>query len=78
MAYEHISRSLSDLPETERTLLRAAVRDGYFKTLRETTLVELADQHGVSDRDASERLRSALDVVASAAVKTTPLDADDD
>jgi len=73
---KQVSQSLSDLADTQRTLLRAAVREGYFKTPRETTLVELADQHDISDRDASELLRSALDVVASTAVTTTPLDGD--
>lgn len=56
------------LSETEVELLRTAAREGYFKIPRETTLVELADRHDVSDREVSERLRSGLDTVVRDAV----------
>lgn len=64
---DHRSHS-EELSEHERTLLRSAVREGYFKTPRETTLVELADRHDVSDREVSEVLRAGLDTVIREAV----------
>lgn len=56
------------LSEEERALLETAALDGYFEVPRRTTLVDLADRHGMTDREASELLRSALDVVAHEAV----------
>lgn len=53
----------SDLTEDQRELLQNAVREGYFKVPREVTLVELAETHGLSDREASERIRHGLDVL---------------
>lgn len=63
------STDLSDrLSSAEIDLLRSAVREGYFKAPRETTLVELASDHGISDREASALLRAGLDTITRAAV----------
>ncbi|MFB6188310.1 MAG: helix-turn-helix domain-containing protein [Halapricum sp.] len=57
------TRQGSALTEAQRDLLRSAVREGYFKVPREISLVELADIHDVSDREASQQLRRGLDAV---------------
>jgi|AntDeeMetagen134_2_1112570.scaffolds.fasta_scaffold00361_19 predicted DNA binding protein len=49
----------SSEPDTE--LLRTAVERGYFRVPRQTSLVDLADAHDISDVEASERLRTELD-----------------
>ena len=49
--------------EPDAELLTTAVERGYFKVPRETSLVDLADAHGISDVEASERLRAGIDVV---------------
>jgi predicted DNA binding protein len=54
---------MGGLDEGQRELLSDAVREGYFKVPRRTTLVELSDAHCITDREASERLRAALDDV---------------
>ena len=59
---------LETLTEQEHALLRSAVRQGYFKVPRETTLVELATEQGISDREASAFLRAGLDTIAREAV----------
>lgn len=53
----------SSLTETQRTLLRSAVQEGYFKIPRETTLLSLADSHDMSDREVSEEIRAGLDTL---------------
>lgn len=54
----------TEAPTTEdRRLLRTAVREGYFEVPRGISLVELAEQHDITDKRASERLRTALNVV---------------
>ena len=60
---------LKNLTRRERALLRSAVRQGYFKVPRETTLVELATEQGISDREASALLRTGLDTIAREAVR---------
>jgi len=49
--------------EIDTTLLTTAVERGYFKVPRQTSLVDIADTHGISDREASERLRTEIDTV---------------
>ena len=58
----------SFLTETQRDLLRSAVREGYFELPRRVSLVDLASEHGISDHEASEELRRGLDVVVRDAV----------
>ena len=53
----------STLTETQEELLRSAVRGGYFEVPREMTLVDLAERHGISDKEASRQLRRGLDAV---------------
>ena len=48
---------------SHRELVWSAVERGYFKVPRQTTLQTLADEHGISDVEASERLRNGLDAV---------------
>ena len=48
-------------PDTE--LLVTAVKRGYFMVPRQTSLLDIADAHGMSDVEASERLRSGIDAV---------------
>jgi predicted DNA binding protein len=51
------------LTELQRELLRSAAREGYFEVPRRVSLVDLASEHGMSDREASEQLRRGLDIV---------------
>lgn len=52
-------------PEQRETLV-AAMEAGYFSVPRETTLVELAEELGVSDSAVSQRLRRGLTGLVSA------------
>lgn len=49
-----------DLTAPQREVLERAFEDGYFDIPRQTTLVTIADEFGISDQAASERLRRAL------------------
>ena len=40
----------------QRQFLETATQRGYFEVPRETTLQELADEHGISSQEASELL----------------------
>lgn len=51
------------LTEQEYALLRTAIQEGYFNVPREATLVDIAEEHDLADREASEQLRTALDSV---------------
>lgn len=55
----------SGLTDSQRELLKSAAREGYFEVPRKIPTVELAEKHGVSDREASKEIRRALDVVVS-------------
>lgn len=58
--YVHDAIDAEDLlTEGQRELIAAAIRAGYYDTPRETTLTELADQHGIAKSTASERLHRA-------------------
>jgi len=58
--YVHDAIDAEDLlTDGQRELLAAAIRAGYYDTPRETTLTELADQHGIAKSTASERLHRA-------------------
>jgi predicted DNA binding protein len=52
-----------DLTATQAALLRDAVRRGYFAVPRRVALSELATAHGLSDVEASERLRRGVETV---------------
>lgn len=51
---------VSALTETQRETLAVALDEGYFEVPRRITLVELADELGVSDTAVSQRLRRGL------------------
>jgi len=48
-----------ELTPAQREVVLAALEGGYFEIPRRTTLVDLADQLGVSDQATSERMRRA-------------------
>jgi len=49
--------------EADTELLSTALDRGYFRVPRETTLVALAEEHDISDVEASERLRVGIEAV---------------
>lgn len=53
----------ADLSKTELNLLQSAVREGYFKVPREISTIELANRNEMSDRETSQKLRHALDII---------------
>ena len=53
----------AQLTEAQREALDAALEAGYFQVPRGTNLVELADQLGISDSAASQRLRRGIKTV---------------
>ncbi|QZX99284.1 helix-turn-helix domain-containing protein [Halobaculum rubrum] len=58
--YVHDAIDAEDLlTDGQRELLASAIRTGYYDTPRETTLTQLADQHGIAKSTASERLHRA-------------------
>lgn len=57
------SKRGSTLTETQEELLQSAAHEGYFKVPREITLVDLAEIHGISDKETSQQLRRGLDVI---------------
>ncbi|MFC6987997.1 helix-turn-helix domain-containing protein [Haloplanus sp. GCM10025708] len=50
----------SSVTEEQRAALSRALDEGYFEVPRRTTLVELADEFGVSDSAMSQRLRRGV------------------
>jgi hypothetical protein len=42
--------------------LMTAVERGYFQVPRETPLVDIADEHDISDAEALERIHTGIDV----------------
>ena len=48
------------LTDEQREALQTALEEGYFAVPREITLVELADQLGISDSAVSQRIRRGL------------------
>jgi len=57
------SLAWENLTGVQRDLLRSAVREGYFEVPRKITMVELADEHGLSSGEAVRELHRGLDVV---------------
>jgi predicted DNA binding protein len=55
--------STAESSTDEGDILRTAVREGYFGVPREVSLADLAEQQGVSDREASEQLRDGVAAV---------------
>jgi predicted DNA binding protein len=63
-----LSGGAFELTEKQEAVLSVAVEEGYFDVPRGTTLSQVADRIGISEQAASERLRRAMDSLASAAV----------
>lgn len=60
-----VTESVSDSPEErltkiQRETIELALRRGYFNVPRETSMVDLADELGVSDQAVSARIRRAM------------------
>lgn len=53
-----------ELTVRQRSHLQDALAEGYFKVPRQISLVELAEKHELSSREASEELRHSIDIVA--------------
>lgn len=51
---------MEKLTESQRKTVQLALEEGYFDVPRKTTLVELADELGVSDQAVSARIRRAM------------------
>lgn len=51
--------------ETDAPLLTTAVDRGYFKIPQQISLVDIAEAHGISDVEASHRLRTEIDTLFS-------------
>ena len=65
----------AQLTEDQRKALDAALEAGYFEVPRQTNLVELADQLGVSDSALSQRLRRGIKTVLGNHVLESDTDA---
>lgn len=57
-----------DLTTEQREALTLALEEGYFAIPRQITMVELAEELGISDSAASQRIRRGLTKVLSATV----------
>lgn len=57
---------LSELTPVQRETIQTALESGYFDVPRETNLVELAEELGVSDSAVSQRLRRGIRLVLDA------------
>ncbi|RJT03853.1 helix-turn-helix domain-containing protein [Halococcus sp. IIIV-5B] len=51
------------LTDEQHRFLRTALEEGYFRVPRETTLVALGEEHGISSQEASELVREGIEVV---------------
>lgn len=56
-------RTPSELTETQRSLLKSAVQEGYFKMPRHISTIQLAEKHELSDREALGMINRALETV---------------
>lgn len=66
----------SGLTDGQRSLVELAYDEGYFDVPRATTVVDLADELGISDQAANERLRRGLQSLVETTLKSasTPPD----
>lgn len=53
----------SKLSDTQKALLRSAVRNRYFEVPRGVSTPELAEANGLSSREANEEITRAIDIV---------------
>lgn len=64
------------LDDSQRAILETAVEQGYFDVPRRTTIVDIADEHDVSDVEASQQLRAAIDTVLRDQLLDGPISSD--
>lgn len=68
-------RSTLPLTDLQKEALRTAFETGYFEVPRDGTLVDLADELGVSDSAVSQRLRRGIaSLVESTVVRREPVE----
>lgn len=68
-------RSTLPLTDLQKEALRTAFETGYFEVPRDGTLVDLADELGVSDSAVSQRLRRGIaNLVESTVVRREPVE----
>lgn len=56
--------------DSQRSLIERAYDEGYFEVPRKTTLVELADEVGLSDQAVNERIRRGLSSLVETTIKS--------
>lgn len=61
---------MRDLTEGQRSLIERVYDEGYFEVPRKVTLVEIADELGISDQAVNERLRRGLSTLIEATLKS--------
>lgn len=61
---------MGDLTEAQRSLIERVYDAGYFEVPRKVTLVEIADELGISDQAVNERLRRGLNTLIEATLKS--------
>lgn len=64
------SPQLLELTDPQWELIEKAYDEGFFEVPREVTLVDLAEEIGVSDQSINERMRRGLDTLVGATVKS--------
>lgn len=67
---DHTPAVVSGLTEPQLATLEAALECGYFDIPRNCTLAELSERLGISSNAASERIRRAMETLATTAVTT--------
>lgn len=63
---------IDELTEAQRSLIETLYTEGYFDIPRKVTLVEVADELGISDQAVNERLRRGLRVLIGATLDPEP------
>jgi len=63
---------VEELTDAQRSLIETVYSEGYFDVPRKVTLVEVADELGISDQAVNERLRRGLQVLIGATLDPEP------
>jgi predicted DNA binding protein len=66
-----------DLTATQRRTIELALQNGYFDVPRQTTIVELAEELGISDQAVSARIRRGMKTLARNALLHSMPDGED-
>jgi predicted DNA binding protein len=61
---------MRDLTTGQRSLIERVYDEGYFEVPRKVTLVEIAEELGISDQAVNERLRRGLSTLIEATLKS--------